>query len=185
MTSIALNPVLKEVILRVLGVGGVFLFLYLALRGIDLIKRRIRLHTTPLCTWSYSVDEWRRDADVYNLSDVPRGDAEVRVTPTDIWILDDGRPVRKELDAGCKCVTACKYERGIFSLRVRWYVRMPREGKKVMGFHDYRLPVPTGHEGDAESLVKFFRKQMEENPRKVNLVTPQEGGGSIFGEQGF
>ena len=185
MTILALNGFLTEVLLRLLSVVGLIFLLYVCIRCIDLVKGHFRYKTPSLCTWGYPARDWSHNADVYNLSDHPSGDAEVRITPTDIWVVDDRHRVRKELEAGRKCVTACKYERGIFSVRVRWYIRRARQGQKILFFRDFKLPVPAGHEGDAQALVSFFNKQIEQNRRKVTLVTPRESGRAIFGEPGF
>jgi hypothetical protein len=176
-----LSDALEGPLVGIIGLAVIFIVYF----GIRARIKQKRFDTPALCTWTYTAEEWRRHADTFGLSETPNGPAQVRITPTDILIFDSGRRLRKELDAWRKCVTACKFERGVLSFRVRWYYRRRQPKQKVLFFYDLHLPVPIASEADARMIVEYFNKQIAENPAKVRDVTPQESGRAIFGEPNF
>ena len=165
---------------------AVFILIFVPLMWIVNVRmRRIRSQTPPLCAWEYSVEQWKEYAVAYDLSNKPAGAAKVRITPKDIWIDDANGSLQKVLDGIRRCVTACKFEQNTLSFRVRGYTSTTMSGMKTFFHHDYRLPVPVGHEADAAKVRSFFEGRIAGNSSRITEYTPDDSVQGIFEETGF
>ncbi len=152
---------------------------------INVIGRKSRYQMAPLCMLEYSSEQWKEYAISYGLSDKPAGNAKIKITILDIWIVDENRSVQNVLDGLNRCVTACKLERGVLSIRVRGYTSTTMSGFKSYYHYDYRFPVPAGNEAEAAKVVAFFQEQIARNSFKIASVIADDNVEGIFGETGF
>lgn len=167
------------------GLVLVILIFGIGLSVINLIGRKSRYQMPPLCTLEYSSEQWKEYASSYGLSDKPAGNAKIKITILDIWIDDDNGSVQKVLDGLYSCVTACKIERGLLSIRVRGYTSTTMSGFRSYYHYDYRFPIPAGNEAGAAKVVAFFEEQIARNSLKIGSMIPDDNVEGIFGETGF
>lgn len=139
----------------VIGLLTIIVGYFILKKIVDIRKRKERIKTPEICSWQYTAEEWTHYADVYNLSDSPRGAAKVRITPTDIWIDDNGNLIRLELKGYKKGVIQCSKTEKTLSIRVRGYNDYIKSGRKY--YHkDFRLPIPSDKKTEADKVIEFF-----------------------------
>lgn len=175
----------SDTIIPVVVFGGIFLlavgFVVVArIANANKIKHRAKIE--PICTWEYPEAEWLDYAKRYDLAKVPKGIARVKITPVDIWIKDDGWDRRNELDAMRTCVTGCKIENSIFSIRARSWAMRSKSSHVTYTKLDLHLPIPAGKEADAAKALAVFTGIIASKSEQIARVTPDNGSVGLFGD---
>lgn len=147
------------------------LFLLIVILGSIGYARKVRSRaiTKSLCSWEYSASEWLCYAKLYDLSKNPQGAARVKVTPLDIWIIDESRTIRLELNEKLKGVTDCRLANDVLKVRVLW-VNTGARGRIKRGAEDFQLFVPVGREADALKAAAYFKENKARSIDKFALI---------------
>lgn len=188
MFYLSLFSLSRNDMISMLVIGGVFAWVAALVIGLGYLKRRdIRWRATlePLCEWEYSAADWPQIAEKYELAFIPKGAASVRITKLDIWITDENRERRNELDGDRRCVTGCIYENGMFKIRIRSWAILTRGGSVTYTTVDLKLPVPAGHEQAAQTAAAYFIETISKQTEKIATVIPDGTPLNIFGETGL
>ena len=145
----------------------------------------------PLASWTYNPQEWQQAVTEFDWASAGGESAQVRISQRGVYVWSDSSSRVYELETGTKVVTFAGYlgiEGSPLKLRVRWkIVTYDENGNRQTKYYkeDYRIPVPLRVKDEAERVVQFFQRRLENNLDAYTAVVPDDQPISLFGKDSF